>query len=83
MDFRISRHFSSPRHPDRYFRGAGISRRTADRHPKVLDECRGDNALIEKAITNLLAAITCPISRFYGQVTGFVSNGQLPRVYPV
>jgi hypothetical protein len=83
MDFRISRHFSSPRHPDRYFRGAGISRRIADRYPKVLDEPRGDNALIEKAITSLLAAITCPISRFYGQVTGFVSNGQLPRVYPV
>jgi hypothetical protein len=33
-----------------------------------LGECIGDNALIKKAATSQLAAITCPSSRFYSQV---------------
>jgi hypothetical protein len=33
-----------------------------------LGECIGDNALIKKAATSQLAAITCPSNRLYGQV---------------
>jgi hypothetical protein len=33
-----------------------------------LGECIGDNALIKKAATSELAAITCPSSRFYSQL---------------
>src|ERR1700720_4548902 len=33
-----------------------------------IDECNGDNALIMRAVTSQLASITCPSSRFIGQV---------------
>jgi hypothetical protein len=34
----------------------------------ILAKCIGDLSLIEQAATNQLAAIACPISRFFGQV---------------
>jgi hypothetical protein len=37
----------------------------------VLEECIGDLARIEKAVTSRLAAITLPESRFYVQLNNF------------
>ena len=45
-----------------------IPRSNGWRGTSAADERLGDNALIEKAATSQLAAITCPSSRFFGRL---------------
>jgi hypothetical protein len=51
--------------------GKEYSPRDLGNNSGALDECIGDCALIEKALTNQLAAITCTRSRFFDQVNNF------------